>query len=74
MEGGGKHLPPPVLHQPKKPGMNRVKLKFGENIDLYIQYSPVDSLLISSLSVTTSLKLCINFPTVRRGNFNLIRI
>ena len=24
--GGGKHTPP-VLHQPKKPGANRVKLK-----------------------------------------------
>ena len=24
MEGGGKHPPPPVLHQPKKPGANRV--------------------------------------------------
>ena len=26
MEEGGKHPPPPVLHQPKKPGANRVKL------------------------------------------------
>ena len=25
MEGGAKH-PPPVLHQPKKPGANRVKM------------------------------------------------
>ena len=25
MEGGGKHPPPPVLHQPKKPGANGVK-------------------------------------------------
>ena len=25
MEGGGKHPPPPVIHQSKKPGANRVK-------------------------------------------------
>ena len=29
---GGKH-PPPVLHQPKKPGANRVKWEFSKTKD-----------------------------------------
>ena len=33
MEGGGKH-PAPVLHQPKKPGANRVKRDFLSSVSL----------------------------------------
>ena len=33
MEGGGKHPPPPsVLHQPKKPSANRLKLRLYDEI------------------------------------------
>ena len=37
MEGGGKH-PPPVLHQPKKPGANRVKVTGNSFIIHKLEY------------------------------------
>ena len=60
MEGkGGKHTPPPpVLHQPKKPGANRVKLAYRScsglfyaiyNIVLWTAYKRTINISLSSL-------------------------
>ena len=51
-EGGGKH-PPPVIHQPKKPGANRVK-RITSSISLSASMSSIKlrSLTLCKLRVT----------------------